>query len=158
MTPIRRSLLSVALAVFASSALPVSAAPADWVGKSLPALNLKYDAAAPALHGKPAVIEFWATWCPPCRKSIPHLNEIFQKHKDKLVIVGVTDEDKKTVEGFRKNLAIDYTVGYDEGSQLMKKIGVEFIPQALLVDGAGKVVWAGFPTDLTEETLAKVLK
>jgi len=124
----------------------------------LPSLNLKYDDAAPALHGKPAIIEFWATWCPPCRKSIPHLNEIYQKHKDKLVIVGVTDEDKKTVEGFRKTLPIDYTVGYDEGSKLMQKIGIEFIPQALLVDSTGKVVWAGFPTDLTDETLAKVLK
>jgi thiol-disulfide isomerase/thioredoxin len=158
MISIRRSILSVALAALAGSTLPSSAAPADWVGKSLPQLNLKYDDAAPNLKGKPAIVEFWATWCPPCRKSIPHLNEIFKKHKDKLVIVGVTDEEKKTVEVFRKGVPIDYTVGYDEDNKLGLKIGVEFIPQALLVDRTGKVVWAGFPTELTDETLEKVLK
>jgi thiol-disulfide isomerase/thioredoxin len=158
MISLRRSFLTVTLAILASCTLSVSAAPADWVGKSLPQLNLKYGNAAPNLQGKPAIIEFWATWCPPCRKSIPHLNEIYKKHKDKLVIVGVTDEPEKTVEGFRKGVPIDYTVGYDEDSKLGQKIGVEFIPQALLVDRTGKVVWAGFPTELTDETLEKVLK
>src|SRR4030095_13932645 len=49
------------------------------------------------------LIEFWATWCGPCRQSIPHLNALYKKYKDKgLVIVGVTDEDNVTIRRFTK--------------------------------------------------------
>ena len=58
-------------------------------GGQLPALSLSYLGKQPELTGKPLLVEFWATWCPPCRKSIPHLNEVYSKYKAQgLQIVG----------------------------------------------------------------------
>lgn len=155
------SLASLRLAGLAllGSALASLAAPADWVGKPLPALSLKYLDAQPELKGKPAIVEFWATWCPPCRKSIPHLNEINAKYKGKgLAIIGITDEKKETVDGFRKTLPMDYTVAIDDGGKLSEKFGITGIPQAFIVDKNGKIVWQGHPMELKEDAIEAVLK
>lgn len=146
---------TLALALLSTAAV---AAPEDFQGKPLPSLDVKYLDAAPELKGKPAIVEFWATWCPPCRKSIPHLNEISKKYKDKgLVVVGITDEDKATVEKFRKGTPMEYTVALDEG-QLGRKLGINGIPHAFVVDKEGKVVWHGHPLELDDKTLEGVLK
>jgi thiol-disulfide isomerase/thioredoxin len=135
------------------------AAPADWVGKELPALGVQYLDPAPELKGKPAIVEFWATWCPPCRKSIPHLNEINSKYKAKgLNIIGISDEDQPTVEKFRKTLPMEYTVALDKGGELAQKFGITGIPQAFIVDKSGKIVWQGHPMELKESTIEEVLK
>jgi thiol-disulfide isomerase/thioredoxin len=141
------------------SALASFAAPADWVGKPLPALPVKYLDAKPELKGKPAVVEFWATWCPPCRKSIPHLNELNAKYKAKgLNIIGISDEKQDVVDSFRKTLPMEYTVALDDGGKLGEKFGITGIPQAFIVDKDGKIVWQGHPMELKEETIEKVLK
>ena len=65
------------------------------VGQSLPKLSVQWLGKKPDTEGKPMIVEFWATWCPPCRESIPHLNEIYAKYKEKgLQVVGITDEDR----------------------------------------------------------------
>src|SRR5438132_6811939 len=74
-------------------------------GDPLPTLALNYLGKQPELSGKPVLVEFWATWCPPCRKSIPHLNQIYAKYKSQgLVIVGITDEDETTVKKFQQQV------------------------------------------------------
>ena len=61
------------------------------------------------------LVEFWATWCPPCIQSIPHLTHLQAKHRKKLAVVGVTDEPKATVSRFLKSQGkkMDYTVACD---------------------------------------------
>lgn len=146
---------ALALALLGTTAL---AAPEDFQGKPLPSMNLKYLETAPELQGKPAIVEFWATWCPPCRKSIPHLNEISKKYKEKgLVVVGITDEDKATVEKFRKGMPMEYNVALDDGS-LGKKLGITGIPHAFVLDKEGKVAWHGHPMELDDKVLDGVLK
>ena len=131
----------------------------DNVGKSLPALKIKYLGEAPALEGKPMILEFWATWCPPCRQSIPHLNEVYKKYKDKgLEIVGVTDEDRSTVRSFIKDLPIDYHIGLDDRNKLGKDFGVTGIPHAMLINKEGKIVWEGHPMSLKDSDIEGVLK
>lgn len=151
------SLLSAA-ALFAT-AIPASfAGPADWVGKELPPLNVDFLSAKPDTKGKPAIVEFWATWCPPCRASIPHLNALNKKFKDKgLVVIGISDETKDVVEKFQKTLPMEYHVAIG-GSAIEKKVGINGIPHAFLVGKDGKVVWEGHPMRLTEAEIEKALK
>ena len=51
---------------------------------------------------KVIIVEFWATWCPPCRQSIPHLSKLQEKYKDKVVVIGISGEDRGVVEKYFK--------------------------------------------------------
>ena len=129
----------------------------SMVGQKLPALNPQYLKGKPDFAGKPLVLEFWATWCPPCLKSIPHLNELYNKHKSKgLVIVGVTNEKRDVVEKFLKKTKMDYFPALD--ANLGRTFGVTGIPHAVLVDKTGKIVWEGHPATLTDKELGLILK
>jgi thiol-disulfide isomerase/thioredoxin len=153
-----KKFLAATAAVILAGSVSLQAAPKDWVGKELPDLKVDYLSKAPDLKGKPVVVEFWATWCPPCRVSIPHLNDLNKKFKDKgLVIVGISDEDKATVEGFQKSTPMDYSVALDKGG-LGKKFGISGIPHAFVVGKDGKIVWEGHPMRLTEAEIEKALK
>ena len=145
---------------------------ADWVaaastqaqtvvpkqGEQLPTLTLNYLGKQPELTGKPLLVEFWATWCPPCRKSIPHLNEIYSKYKAQgLQIVGITDEDEATVKKFQKQIPMDYNVAINTPGSIYEQFGIQAIPTAFLVDKSGKIVWTGHPMELSETEIQSVL-
>ena len=150
--------LLIAAAVITVSACTGQAAPKDWIGKDLPALGVDYIDKNPDLKGKPAIVEFWATWCPPCRATIPHLNSLNKKYQDKgLVVIGITDEDKKKVQEFRKSTPMEYNVAIDK-KDIAQKFGITGIPHAFLVDKNGKIVWAGHPGQLTEAEVEKVVQ
>jgi thiol-disulfide isomerase/thioredoxin len=106
------------------------------------------------------VIEFWATWCPPCRLSIPDLNELNKTYASKkVVIIGITQEDEKTVQAFFKEQAIDYTIAQDEKSQTWKNYaestGINGIPYAFIVKN-GRLWWHGSPFDDLEEVIDRI--
>jgi len=110
------------------------------------------------------VVEFWATWCPPCRTSIPHLTEIQHKYKDqKVTVIGISNEKVATVQPFVANMGakMDYTVAVDpEGKAnagYMKAFNQNGIPHAFIVDGKGQIAWHGHPMDGLDEALADVL-
>jgi thiol-disulfide isomerase/thioredoxin len=114
--------------------------------------------------GKIYVVEFWATWCPPCRQSIPHLTEVAAKVKDKGVqIIGVSNETPETVKPFVEKMAdtMNYVVAIDAGEKVakayMEAYGCQGIPTAFIVDAASKVVWFGHPMADMEEVLDKVI-
>lgn len=131
----------------------------SMVGQSLPKLSVQWLDKKPETVGKPMIVEFWATWCPPCRSSIPHLNEIYAKYKDKgLQIVGITDEDLAKIKKFEKEVPIEYAVGLDANGKYAKPFGIQGIPHAVLVDKAGKVVWEGHPMSLKESQIEELLK
>ena len=131
----------------------------SMVGQSLPKLSVQWLDKKPETEGKPMIVEFWATWCPPCRSSIPHLNEIYAKYKDKgLQIVGITDEDRAKIKTFEKEVPIEYAVGLDANGKYAKPFGIQGIPHAVLVDKTGKVVWEGHPMSLKESQIEELLK
>jgi len=131
----------------------------SMVGQSLPKLSVQWLDKKPETEGKPMIVEFWATWCPPCRSSIPHLNEIYAKYKDKgLQIVGITDEDRAKIKKFEKEVPIEYAVGLDANGKYAKPFGIKGIPHAVLVDKTGKVVWEGHPMSLKEAQIEELLK
>lgn len=154
-----RSLVLSLFSVLLLTACSKLAGGAENVGKTLPELKLEYLANEVSLTGKPAIVEFWATWCPPCRQSIPHLNEVYAKFKDRgLVIVGITNEERSIVDSFMKKLPMHYTVARDASGGLARQFGVRGIPHAMIVDKTGKIVWEGHPMELKDAELEKVLK
>jgi thiol-disulfide isomerase/thioredoxin len=129
------------------AAAPLSAQ--GLVGKPAPEVSAQYwlnsqPLALGGLRGKIVVVEFWATWCPPCRASIPHLIDLNKKYAGQgVVFMGLTDEPKEKVEPFAQQLGMNYAVG--GGSPTGGPYGVRGIPTAFLLDTAGTVVWQGHP-------------
>lgn len=148
----------LASVLFSAVAVAAEVTPESLVGQPLPALTgLDYFKNRPDLKGKPAIVEFWATWCPPCRKSIPHLNEIYKKYESKgLQVLGITDEPNQTIRAFVKTIPIDYPVATSR-PDFSDKFGISGIPHAFLVDKTGKIVWQGHPMSLKETEIEKVL-
>lgn len=112
---------------------------------------VKGDAVEVGAGEKVIVVEFWATWCPPCRDSIPHLSALQEKYKDDLVIVGVSDEDTATVTPFVEQMGdtMDYTIAIDDNAvttgRYMGAYGQSGIPTAFVLDRQGRVTWIGNP-------------
>lgn len=157
-----RSLITglLALAVPGVAALPAEigdpAAPlqiAEWIKGNAVSL-------ADAKEKKILVVEFWATWCTPCRQSIPHLTELQKKYRDKgVVFIGVSDEKPSVVKPFVEKMGdkMDYTVAIDDQRQTskgyMEAYEQDGIPHAFVVDKQGRVVWQGHPMGKLEAAL-----
>ena len=154
--------IAIALCVGLLIGLPAATTHAQMIaakqGEQLPTLTLNYLGKQPELTGKPLLVEFWATWCPPCRKSIPHLNEIYAKYKAQgLQVIGITDENEAIVEKFQKQIPMDYDVAINTPQSVYQQFGIQAIPTAFLVDKSGKIVWAGHPMELSETEIQSVL-
>jgi thiol-disulfide isomerase/thioredoxin len=133
------------------------AAKKDFRGKKAPKLHADtwLTGAQPDIDGKVVLIDFWATWCPPCRALIPELNEYKKKFGNDLVIIGISREDSSTVKEFMGKQPMDYNVGV--GSKMQVKIGIVGIPNVMLISPDHIVRWQGPGTDLTEQTIAQVI-
>ena len=121
--------------------------------------------------GKVYVVEFWATWCGPCKVSIPHLNELYSKYKDKGVVVIGQDcweEDDSLVAPFVKKMGdkMTYRVALDDKSKIekgamattwMDAAGQNGIPTAFVINKQGKIAWIGHPMEMTEKLWDDVL-
>lgn len=106
----------------------------------------------PALAGKFVLLDFWATWCPPCRGSIPQLNELQAKFKDELVVVGLSDESEADIQRMTSP-KINYAVASDTAGRSLREVQVTGIPHAILIDPKGIVRFEGMPQYLTEKGL-----
>jgi thiol-disulfide isomerase/thioredoxin len=108
------------------------------------------------LGRKVYMVEFWATWCPPCKMSVPRLTEFQKKYDRDLTIIGVTAIDdrgnnRRAIKRFVKDQGknMDYTVAIDEGMTTWTRYmgDLSGIPHAFLVGRNGKVVWQGSPLE-----------
>mmetsp|Transcript_19853 Transcript_19853/g.31083 ORF Transcript_19853/g.31083 Transcript_19853/m.31083 type:complete len:200 (-) Transcript_19853:191-790(-) len=130
--------------------------------KAPPISDLQYVQGEPVElgNGKVTVVEFWATWCPPCRTSIPHLNEVYRKFKDQGVdFVGVTNEDESTVKKFMEKMGPDFTYpsALDRSGSVSRGYPVSGIPAAFIVGKDGIVSWQGHPMSGLEGAISKAL-
>lgn len=111
----------------------------------------------PEIAGKPIFLEFWATWCGPCRRAIPHINELQKKYGNDVIFISVTAEDPEKVAEFMKNNDMKAYIGIDDNGTTNSNYGVRFIPHAFLINEKGRIEWVGSPTLINEELLAKFI-
>lgn len=155
----------------------------DPAPKLAPARWLKGPAVVSFAPGHTYVIEFWATWCAPCKRSIPHLTELQHRFDGKLSVIGIDvwEPDLESVEPFVQMMGdrMGYSVAIDDvpaapadcqnESAWSQDHGVvsngwleasgwksEGIPTAFVVDGQGQVAWIGDPQDL-DQPLAQII-
>ena len=108
--------------------------------------------------GKVLVVEFWATWCGPCKVTIPHLNKLHAKYRDqKAVFVGVSREKEAVVRKFMAGLPMSYHVGLSADTAAYMQ-GIRGIPHAFVVDGAGKIAWHGHPMSGMDRVIKQLVK
>ena len=92
--------------------------------------------------GKVVYLDFWASWCVPCRHSFPWMNKMNNELTDKgLVVIGVNlDEEQTAADSFLKSIPADFKVIYDPKGDLATKYNVKGMPSAYIFDRSGKLV------------------
>ena len=98
----------------------------------------------PDTEGKFVIIDFWATWCGPCRKAIPELNEIAKEFSKDVVVIGISDEPVEKIKAMKEPV-IEYYYG----------VG---IPHVIIIDPKGIVRWEGFPLLENHKLTPEVVK
>ena len=108
------------------------------------------------LQGKPVLLIFWATWCPPCREELSHLQEgVIDLFGDKITVLPISrGEKRETVEGFLDKMGYTFPVGLDGDQSIYKKYASNYIPRCFVINAKGVVEYAGVGYD--EEIAKKV--
>lgn len=145
-------LLALVLLVFSgcensSSEPDTQAAPAGLIGAAAPDFTLVNmqgeEVSLSQLKGKVVVLNFWATWCPPCREEMPSMERLFQETKDKgLVMLAVNAENngRTAVSRFLEKNPYDFTILLDPDAEVQNAYGVFRLPESFIIDRNGVVV------------------
>jgi thiol-disulfide isomerase/thioredoxin len=125
------------------------------------------------LKGKVVLLDFWATWCGPCRYTIPKINALHRKYKDQgLVVIGLTEfegeadgramtraEETEFLRRFKRKQSIGYGFGVEDGKETARSYGVVSIPTTVLIDRRGRVrLLTISASDFEEDALASMVK
>jgi cytochrome c biogenesis protein CcmG/thiol:disulfide interchange protein DsbE len=92
------------------------------------------------LKGKPVLLDFWASWCGPCRAQAPVLQAFAQRHADAAIVVGVnTSDDRVDAEAFLKSQGLSYTSVFDESGSVARAYSATTLPTLVAVDTTGRI-------------------
>jgi peroxiredoxin len=107
------------------------------------------------LRGKVVLVNFWATWCPPCRKEMPDMQALYERFSPRgLVILAISDETPEKVEPFIAAKKYTYSILLDPGRKVQQLFSVNGIPKSFLYDRDGKLVTQAIDRRTTEQFLA----
>jgi thiol-disulfide isomerase/thioredoxin len=136
----------------------------DKRGKKIPGFTVaKWLGQRPDPGIRLVAIDFWATWCGPCRAAIPHVNELTEKYGQDILFVGISDEkDAEFTAGMKKQKLkagdFKYPLAIDPAATLKEKFfGIRGIPHMAIFSADGIVRWQGHPMSLQEEDIDKLV-
>ena len=114
--------------------------------------------------GKVIFLNFWATWCPPCKKEMPDIENIYKEYgenKKDVVILGVNSEKENEVKKFLKDKGYTFPTVIDENSEVMRKYFIQAFPTSFVIDKEGNVygyVMGGLTKEQIKQVIEEVLK
>ncbi|SOC21663.1 peroxiredoxin [Ureibacillus xyleni] len=114
------------------------------------------------LRGKIVILNFWATWCPPCRAEMPHMQNFYEKNKDngvEIIAVNLTalDEGKQAVEKFINEYGLTFPVVLDESGSVGKLYEILTIPTSYIIDAKGRI-FQKFVGSMDEQIMEDMIK
>lgn len=130
------------------------------VGQEAPTLSgIKLiDKQLPNLENKFVFIDFWATWCSPCRKSLPHVDKLAEKYKNKVVFFAISDETEMVVRQFlQKNNFNSLIFGLDIQKDLYSKFEIKSVPHYYLISPKNTILASGSSSEISDEYLDSVI-
>jgi thiol-disulfide isomerase/thioredoxin len=140
--PMRNSIIRIALAVLViySFISPSSAYAGDAPGFTLPGHNKTIQLSQ--YKGKVVYLDFWASWCEPCKRSFPWMNELQEQHgKDGFEIIAINlDESRNDAEEFLKKMPAKFDVAFDKSGKTAEVYNLKAMPSSFLIDRNGKLV------------------
>ena len=93
------------------------------------------------LRGKPVILNFWATWCPPCVREMPRLEEFYQKHKNEIILIGINlGEKDSTIERFLQRVNVTFPIVKDKNKTIEKSYNLLIRPSTFFIDKKGIIV------------------
>ncbi len=144
--PIAAALLGIALAGASTAVQQGDMAPA-WHGRDFAGRAVDFPS---VLEGKPAVVVFWATWCPYCKAFMPYLKNIqadYARQGVKVVVINAKEDGRGDPAAYVQSLGFA-PIAVANGDEIANAYGIQYIPGLLIVDGAGKVAYRRPWTDL----------
>jgi len=139
-----KNLFILCLLILFTNSVLFSAGNFDQVDKEAPdfkleTLNGPDSVTLSSLRGHVVLIDFWASWCPPCAKSLPLLAKLEQKYKNLAIVTINIDDEKENARQFLHKLNVDLTVVYDADKKVVSAYNVPELPSAYLIDQYGKI-------------------
>jgi len=136
------------------------------VGDKAPPLNIERLLQAPGndaadwgkLEGRVVVLEFWATWCTPCVKEIPRLNDLVERFRDRVQFISITDEQEPAIKQFLRHRPIKGWIGLDTDRSAFEAYGVQSIPVTVIVQRDGRMAARTRPERINASLLQDVIE
>ena len=111
-----------------------------------------------SIIGRTIILDFWATWCGPCVKSIPHVNELVDSFAcDTVLFISISKENPKVVKKFLEKNTLKSYVGIDNNGLTNKNYKIKSIPKIFIIDSYGYIVWEGHPAALSSKLLKFII-
>jgi len=131
----------------------------ELIGKTAPDFQLQKlgsndSISLSSMRGKVILVDFWATWCAPCKKSLPYLAQLDRKYRNFKVVAVNIDDDKENAIQFLKQFKLKFNAVYDEDKKAVALYDVPVMPTAYLIDQYGKVQY--IHSGYNEESMTKL--